>query len=101
MNNRIWQEEQEKELINLYCEQDKSVEDIAEHFNKNNRSIISKLVQLKVYKKPEAVKINKRTVKSMIIDIEKMLSIELEGVNLNKKSNLETLVDAIKAKVQD
>jgi hypothetical protein len=35
----------------------------------------------------------------MIRDIEEMLEIEIEGLNLTKKSNLELLVDALKAKI--
>jgi transposase-like protein len=101
MNVRIWNEEQERELLKLYCEQEKDVEDIAEHFGKNTRSIISKLVQLKVYRKPEISKSNRRTVKSMIIELENILDISIEGVNLSKKENLELLVDAIKNKISD
>lgn len=100
MNIRVWSKEQEEELLNLYCTEEMSIEEIAEHFEKNNRSIISKLVQLKVYKKPEIEKSDKRTVKSMILELENILGIEIAGVNLSKKSNLEALVDAIKNKIE-
>jgi transposase-like protein len=100
MNVRVWSKEEEDELISLYCEQEYDITDIAEHFGKNTRSIISKLVQLKVYKKPEIDKSGKRSVKSMILDLEKMLGITLEGVNLSKKSNLEILVDAVKLRLE-
>ncbi len=96
MTVRVWSKEEEEELISLYCVQEYDINDIAEHFGKNTRSIISKLVQLKIYKKPEVDKSGKRSVKSMILDLEKMLDITLEGVNLSKKSNLEILVDAVK-----
>lgn len=96
MNVRVWNEEEEAELIKLYTVDGMDVYDIAEYFGKNNRSIISKLVQLKIYKKPEIDKSGKRSVKSMIIDLERMLEITLDGVNLSKKSNLEILVDAVK-----
>ncbi len=96
MNVRVWSKEEEEELISLYCVQEYDINDIAEHSGKNTRSIISKLVQLKIYKKPEIDKSGKRSVKSMILDLEKMLDITLEGVNLSKKSNLEILVDAVK-----
>ena len=100
MNIRVWSKEQEEELLNLYCNEEMSIEEIAEHFEKNNRSIISKLVQLKAYKKPEIEKADKRTVKSMILELENILGIEIVGVNLSKKSNLESLVDAIKNKIE-
>jgi transposase-like protein len=99
MNVRVWDEEQEKELLKLYCEEEQSIEAIADHFQKNNRSIISKLVQLKVYKKPEITKSDRRTVKSMILELEEILGISIDGVNLSKKENLELLVDAIKNKL--
>lgn len=100
MNIRVWDKEEEEELVKLYCDDGKDVLEIAEYFGKNNRSIISKLVQLKVYRKPEVDKNNKRSVKSMIIDLEKILDISLDGVNLSKKSNLEILVDAIKLRFE-
>ena len=53
MNVRVWDKEEEEELVKLYCDDGMDVLEIAEYFGKNNRSIISKLVQLKVYKKPE------------------------------------------------
>jgi hypothetical protein len=100
MNVRVWDKEEEEELVKLYCDDGMEVLDIAEYFGKNNRSIISKLVQLKVYKKPEVDKSGKRSVKSMIIDLEHMLDITLDGVNLSKKSNLEILVDAVKLRFE-
>lgn len=96
MNIRVWNAEEEEELVHLYCDQGKDVLEIAEYFGKNTRSIVSKLVQLKVYRKPELDRKNKRSVKSMIIELEKMLDITLDGVNLSRKSNLEILVDAVK-----
>jgi DNA-binding ferritin-like protein len=96
MNVRIWNQEQEAKLLDLYCNEEKSVDDIAEYFEKNHRSVISKLVQLKVYRKPEAEKPIRRTVKSMIKELEDILEISIDGVNLSKKENLEVLVDAIK-----
>lgn len=100
MNLRVWKPEQEQELLYLYCEKQMDVEDIAEHFEKNHRSIISKLVQLKVYKKPEVEKPVRRTVKSMIHELENILGIDIEGVNLSKKENLEAVVDAIKNRIE-
>jgi transposase-like protein len=100
MNGKAWSPEDELELIKLYTEEELDVVDIAEHFGKKPRSIISKLVQLKVYQKPEDDKPDKRSVKSMVIDLEKILGIEIEGLNLTKKSNLEKVVDGIKIKLQ-
>lgn len=100
MNIKVWSKEEEEELIMLYCEKEQSVAEIAEYFGKNNRSIISKLVKLKKYRKPEQDKSNKRSVKGMIIDLERILGIQLEGVNLSKKSNLELLVEAVKIKFE-
>jgi hypothetical protein len=96
MNNKVWSDEDEQELIKLYRDDKMDVLDIAEYFGKNNRSIVSKLVRLKIYIKPNANKSTKRSVKSMITDIEKMLDITLDGVNLSKRSNLEVLTNAIK-----
>lgn len=100
MNARVWSKEQEEELLKLYCTEEQDIEAIAEHFDKNTRSIISKLVQLKAYRKPEVTRGDKRTLKSMIMELEKMLDISIDGVNLSKKSNLENLVDAIKNKIE-
>lgn len=100
MNVRVWDKEEEEELIKLYCHDGMDVNEIAEYFGKNNRSIISKLVQLKVYKKPEIDKNAKRSVKSMVIDLERILGITLDGLNLSKKSNLEMLVDAVKLRFE-
>lgn len=100
MNLRLWSPEEEQELVRLYVEEELSVSEIAEHFSKKTRSIISKLVQLKVYKKPTEDKPEKRSVKNMLLELEQMLGIEIDGLNLNKKSNLEKVVDGIKLKVE-
>ena len=101
MNVRVWSPEEEAELLRLYIKEEYDIEEIAEAFNKNTRSIISKLVQLKVYKKIEADRPARRSVKSMILELEILLGISINGVNLTKKANLETLVDAIKNKVSN
>jgi hypothetical protein len=97
--NKAWSEEEEVELIKLYTEENKDVMQIADYFDKKPRSIISKLVQLKIYKKPSEEKEDKRSVKSMVIELEHILGIEIEGLNLTKKSNLERVVDGIKNKL--
>ena len=99
MNVKVWNDEDEQELIVLYRDQHKDVVEIAEYFGKNSRSIVSKLVQLKIYIKPEVNKLEKRSVKSMVIELEDMLGISIDGVNLTKKTNLEALVDAIKLRL--
>ena len=100
MNNKAWSSEDEEELIRLYNEEELEVVDIAEYFERKPRSIISKLVQLKIYRKPSDDKKNKRSVKSMVLELEDMLEVELEGLNLTKKSNLERVVDGIKNKLK-
>lgn len=98
---KLWSDEEEAELIKMYEEVgNDGLEEIADHYGKGVRNIISKLVQLKIYKKPEPPKTNKRTVKMMLSDLEKILGIEIDGQNLTKKENLEKIVDAIKEKLE-
>ena len=98
-SNKAWSDEEEEILTDLYINQGLDVYEIADHFKKGHRSVISKLVQLKIYKKPEEEVEEKRSVKTMIRDIEVMLEVEIEGLNLTKKANLELLVDALSAKL--
>jgi len=102
MSIKAWNDEQETELIKLYTEDnEKDVYKLAEHFSKGYRSVISKLVQLKIYEKPVIEEEDKsQTVKIMLRDLEDLLGIEIEGVNLNKKENLHKLLIAIKQKVK-
>ena len=52
MSVKAWNDEQEAELIKLYTEEgNKDVYELASHFSKGYRSVISKLVQLKIYEK--------------------------------------------------
>lgn len=101
MSIKTWSDEQESELITLYTEENmKDVHQLATHFGKGYRSVISKLVQLKVYEKPQVDEDSKtQTVKTMLRDLEHMLDIEIEGTNLNKKENLVKLVDALKIRL--
>tara|TARA_B100002019_G_C20827873_1_gene383784 strand:- start:116 stop:424 length:309 start_codon:yes stop_codon:yes gene_type:complete len=101
MSVKAWNDEQEAELIKLYTEEDrKDVHELAEYFSKGYRSVISKLVQLKIYEKPEIEEDDKsQTVKVMLRELEDILEIEVDGVNLNKKENLAKLLNAIKQKV--
>lgn len=98
-SNKAWSDEEEEKLKLLYVDQGLDVYEVAEHFKKGHRSVISKLVQMKIYRKPEEDKEEKRSVKTMIREIEDMLGIEIEGLNLTKKSNLELLTDALKDKI--
>jgi len=51
MSIKAWNPEQEANLIRLYVEDDnKDVHELATHFGKGYRSVISKLVQLKYTK---------------------------------------------------
>lgn len=103
MSIKTWSNEQEAELVTLYVDEDiKDVHELAKHFAKGYRSVISKLVQLKVYKKPEIDEEAKAlTVKVMLRELEELLNIEIDGTNLNKKENLTKLVEALKAKLAD
>ena len=102
MSVKAWNDEEEAELIKLYKEQDeKDVNILATHFGKGYRSVISKLVQLKIYEKPRSDE-NRQimTVETMLRDIESLLDIQIEGTNLNKKSNLVNLVTALKERLE-
>ena len=102
MSVKAWNDEQEAELIKLYTEEnEKDVYKLADHFSKGYRSVISKLVQLKIYEKPVIEEEDRsQTVKVMLRELEDILEIEVEGVNLNKKENLVKLLNAIKQKVK-
>lgn len=102
MSVKAWNDEQEAELIKLYNEEDlKDVHELATHFSKGYRSVISKLVQLKIYEKPIIEDEDKsQTVKVMLRELEDILEIDVDGVNLNKKENLFKLLNAIKQKIK-
>lgn len=102
MSVKAWNDEQEAELIKMYTEDDvKDVYKLASHFSKGYRSVISKLVQLKIYEKPEINDADKsQTVKIMLRDLEEILDIRVDGTNLNKKENLAKLLDAIKKRIK-
>ena len=101
MSVKAWNDEQEAELIKLYTEEGlKDVYELANHFSKGYRSVISKLVQLKIYEKPEINDEDKsQTVKVMLRELEDILNIRVDGTNLNKKENLSMLLNAIKEKI--
>jgi hypothetical protein len=99
--NKNWTQEEEEKLKSLYLED--SITDpfiLANEFEgKNHRSIISKLVQLRVYIKPEKEPLKTHnTVKSLISRLEKVLGITIDGFNLSKKENLIIVVEAIEEK---
>ena len=102
MSIKAWNDEQEAELTRLYLEEEiKDVHELAAIFEKGYRSVISKLVQLKIYEKPVVEEEDRsQTVKVMLRELEDILEIEVEGVNLNKKENLVKLLNAIKQKVK-
>ena len=101
MSVKAWSDEQENELISMYTvDSKKDVHELAKYFGKGYRSVISKLVQLKIYEKPEIDNDDKGlTVKVMLRELEEILDISIEGTNLNKKENLSKLLDAIKRRV--
>ena len=51
MSNKAWSDEEEHELIKMYTGEnpEQDIYTIAEYFKKKPRSVISKLVQLKIY----------------------------------------------------
>ena len=102
MSVKAWNDEQEAELIKMYTEEGiKDVYKLASHFSKGYRSVISKLVQLKIYEKPEINDDDKsQTVKIMLRELEEILDIRVDGTNLNKKENLAKLLEAIKTRVK-
>lgn len=95
---KTWEDEDVQELIVLYQTKKMNVEELAEYFGKNKRSITSKLVKLGIYIKPVNTE-EKRSVKGMILELEKMLGISIDGTNLSKKQNLILVVDALKQKL--
>ena len=101
MSVKAWNDEQEAELIKMYTEENvKDVYELASHFSKGYRSVISKLVQLKIYEKPEVNEEDKsQTVKVMLRELEDILNIRVDGTNLNKKENLSMLLNAIKERI--
>ena len=101
MSIKAWNDEQEAELTRLYLEEEiKDVHELAAIFEKGYRSVISKLVQLKIYEKPELDEEDKSlTVKVMLRELEEILGVEVVGTNLNKKENLSKLLEAIKKKI--
>ena len=101
MSIKAWNDEQEAELTRLYLEEEiKYVHELASIFEKGYRSVISKLVQLKIYEKPELEEEDKSlTVKVMLRELEEILGVEVAGTNLNKKENLSKLLEAIKKKI--
>lgn len=95
MNTRkLWDEESTQQLIAMYQDKNLAIEKIARHLDRTPRSIIAKLVQLKIYKKPYTHK-EKVTLKMLVRELEKILEINIEGLNLSRKSNLQAVVDAI------
>lgn len=99
MSIKAWSDEETEALVDMYTNETTDVYEIAEKFGKKHRSVISKLVQLKIYQKEENDKKKTDTVKTMLREIEDLLDIEIEGTNLNKKSNLVNLVEALRHKV--
>jgi hypothetical protein len=102
MSIKAWNDQEEAELIELYKNNgEHDVYKLADHFGKGYRSVISKLVQLKIYKKPETDLASKgQTVKVMLRELEEILEIQIDGTNINKKENLTMLLEAIKNKLE-
>ena len=71
MSIKAWNDDHESELKRLYQEENiKDVHRLATHFGKGYRSVISKLVQLKIYEKPEIHEEDRsQTVKVMLREL--------------------------------
>lgn len=102
--SKVWPQEEISRLTDLYVNQGVTDPyDLSEkHFpDKNHRSIISKLVQLKIYNKPERKLKDNVTVKLVVREIEKLLDVELDMVNLAKKENFIKILEGISNKLQE
>ena len=102
--NKNWEINEEEKLKDLYITQGiLDPFELVERFpEKNHRSIISKLVQMKIYQKPPKPELKTHnTVKALLGRLEKILGIELLGFNLTKKENLIILVEAVEAKCKE
>jgi hypothetical protein len=98
IKNKNWSIEEETKLRELYVDQQITDPfELADKFEgKNHRSIISKLVQMKIYIKPEKEPLKTHnTVKALIKRLETVLDIQIEGFNLTKKENLILLVESV------
>ncbi len=97
---RQYSKKEEKELVNLYMNEGYDVYQLADHFNKTHRSIIMKLVTLKVYEMPAKKKPVFR--KDLIKRLEDSLGIDFipdeksQHIDLHRKDNLMMLHGAIK-----
>tara|TARA_Y100000034_G_scaffold136800_1_gene215890 strand:+ start:17187 stop:17501 length:315 start_codon:yes stop_codon:yes gene_type:complete len=101
MGVKAWTEDEEEVLKEIYLTETKDIEYLCKKFGRVPRSITSKLVNMGIYEKPEKDKKENRTVKTMLTDLERMLDIEIEGFNLNKKANLLILVEALELKFEE
>lgn len=98
---KAWLTEEEEALKVLYTEEEiTDPYQLALIFNKNHRSVISKLVQLKLYKKPEAES-NTITTKTLLIDLERLLKIDIQGTSVHNKRNLLKIVRAVEKILND
>lgn len=96
-----WIYEDEETLRALYEEGITDPFQLGLILNKNHRAVISKLVQLKIYKKPEEIENKIRTTKTLMLDIERLLKIELEGYNIHNKRNLLKIVRGIEKLINE
>lgn len=104
MKNKNWSVDEETKLRELYVTKGETDPfELANHFEgKNHRSVISKLVQMKIYQKPEKEPLKTHnTVKALIKRLEDTLDISIEGFNLTKKENLVMVVEAIEEKCRE
>lgn len=98
MSKKEWSDEEEAALIKMYTD-GSSVYEVAEFFNKKHRSVISKLVQLKIYRKPPPRSKN-ASVKELIRELEKLLDIYIDANSLNKREHVQQVLEAVRQLVK-
>lgn len=88
--------EQELQLQQLYEEEELSVEQLAEHFNKTERSIRSKLVRMQIYRPAEktATRATGPTKKELLRDLEQ-LEYNTAGLDAATKEALSHLLNFV------
>ena len=102
MGIRQYTDEETSDLEHIYLKVSQDIDEIAEALGRDRRSVIAKLVSMKIYINPPE-KEKKRTGKMLIRQLEDMLDIRFENhlnslgqINLNGKANLGLIMDAVK-----
>ena len=88
--------EDEVALISNDYVEGMSIQDLADKYNKQPRSLISKLVHLKIYVPP--VKEKCITNKMLYRELEEITDIQFESSSLHKKQDIEKLLEWIRSR---